>query len=82
MITVNGYRIANILQAGQLYIDDRINKRQFKKVRNYFDARRKADAMRQAAAEVEDLESAWDTPGVFDPLVSPQNANDTAAVTF
>lgn len=81
MITFNGLRIVNILQASQLYIDDRITKRQFKKIRNYFDAVRVKEVMRLKSAEVEDLESAWDSPGVSDPPVSPTNTNDTLNVT-
>lgn len=55
-LTVNGYVIADLPMAGHLYITGRINKRDYKKLKHYFDLR----AKRQPP---EDLEAAWDSPG-------------------
>lgn len=63
MLFYNNIQIPSLEVAKQLYIEGVINRKFYKRIRNYYEARANTSSRlpRQIVLE-EDLEAAWDTP--------------------
>lgn len=59
-LTINDFLIPNIYEAAVAYLHGTINKRDYRKCRNYF-------LSQTGLPEPEDLESAWDNPQADQP---------------